>query len=346
MDLATLWFFIIAFLFTGYFVLEGFDFGVGMLLPFLGGDEEENDSRRTAAMTTIGPVWDGNEVWIITGGAAIFAAFPAWYATLFSGFYLLLLLILVGLILRGVGIEWRAKVDTIAWRKHCDLGTTIGSYIPAFLWGVAMTNIVRGVAIDAEGSINSLSDGFIGLLNPAGILGGFAFALLFALHGALFLGLRTHEPVRSRAHRLVVRFLSAPAVLAVAALGIIVQLGHGHAWTWVPLAVAAISLITAIIAAAGSRDGLAFALTCLTIVSAAVLLFGCLFPNVLPSTLDGGLTLTIDNASSSPYTLKIMTWAAAVMMPVVLIAQGFTYWCFRARVAPKRTPNPRRKLTV
>lgn len=344
MDLATLWFLIIAFLFTGYFVLEGFDFGVGMLLPFLGGDEEENDARRTAAMTTIGPVWDGNEVWIITGGAAIFAAFPAWYATLFSGFYLPLLLILVGLILRGVGIEWRAKVDTIAWRKRCDLGTTIGSYLPAFLWGVAMTNIVRGVPIDAEGSIDSLTAGFIGLLNPVGLIGGVAFTLLFALHGALFLGLRTHEPVRSRAHRLVTRVLSLPTIVAVAALGLIMQIGHGEGWTWVPLGVAAASLVAAVLATGKSHDGLAFTLTCLTIVCVAVLLFGCLFPNVMPSTLEGGLTLTIDNASSSPYTLRIMTWAAVIMLPVVLVAQGFTYWCFRARVLPKT--KSKRKLTV
>lgn len=209
MDLQILWFIIIGVLFAGYFLLEGFDFGVGMLLPFLGGkDAKERAERRTAAVKSIGPVWDGNEVWLITAGAAMFAAFPEWYATLFSGFYLPLLLILLSLIMRGVGLEWRTKVETQRWRNLCDVGTAIGSWVPALLWGVAFANILRGVPIDADRQIDSGVEGLLGLLNPYGLLGGLAFVLLFMLHGAMFLGFKTTDPVRARVHQIGLKWLT------------------------------------------------------------------------------------------------------------------------------------------
>lgn len=333
MDLQVMWFVIIAFFFTGYFILEGFDFGVGMLLPFLGGDTpEENDRRRTAAMKTIGPVWDGNEVWLITGGAAIFAAFPEWYATLFSGFYLPLLLILVALIVRGVSIEWRGKVDTLKWRRLCDTGTAFGSYLPAILWGVAFTNIVAGVPLDANGRLNSLNDGFIGLLNPLALLGGVGFMLVFMLHGALFIGFKAHEPLRSIVHGLAKKWLVVPVVLGGAAYLLWVQFSLGKPWTWAAVALAVLALVAAIGALWTGKDRLAFYLTAVLIAFIAVLLFGSLFPEVMPSTSDAFGGWDIRNASSSAYTLKVMTWAAVVMLPPVLIAQAWTYWSFRKRV--------------
>lgn len=332
MDLQILWFLIIAVFFTGYFVLEGFDFGVGMLLPFLGGDEEEYDRRRTAAIKTIGPIWDGNEVWLITGGAAIFAAFPEWYATLFSGFYLPLILILVGLIVRGLGLEWRVKVDTVQWRRRCDIATAFGSYLPSFLWGVAFTNIVAGVPLNQNGRLDSFNDGFIGLLNPLGLLGGVAFVLLFMLHGATFLGLKAHDPLRAQAHTIGKKYLAAPAIIGGAIYLLWVQLTLGEAWTWIPLIVAAVALVCSVVGIVAQKDALAFWMTALAILAVAVVLFGSLFPDVLPSTSAAFEGWTIRNASSSPYTLKIMTWAALCLTPVVLAGQIWTYWAFRKRV--------------
>ncbi|MBD0854593.1 cytochrome d ubiquinol oxidase subunit II [Corynebacterium striatum] len=332
MDLNTVWFIIIAFFFTGYFVLEGFDFGVGMLLPFLRGDSAaDSDARRTAAVRAIGPVWDGNEVWLIVAGASIFAAFPEWYATLFSGFYLPLLLIVTALIIRGVSLEWRVKVDTLAWRKRCDIGIVLGSYLPALLWGVAMTNIVAGVAFSSPGHVDSGIDGFLGLLNPRGLLGGAVFLLLFAFHGALFLGLKTHAPVRTQVHAIARGWL-AIATLAVGAIYLVwMQLNFGKSWTWIALAAVALALVAAFAGLWSGRDRTAFFGTAAAIIAVGLALFGALFPNVLPSVTDVA-GLDIYTASASPYTLKIMTWAAVVLAPAVLIGQGWTYWQFRARI--------------
>lgn len=327
MDLQTLWFLLIAVLLTGYFVLEGFDFGVGMLLPFIG-----NDARRTAAMKAIGPVWDGNEVWLITAGGAIFAAFPVWYATMFSGLYLPLLLILVGLILRGVGVEWRIKVDTVAWRKKMDTLTCIGSWIPAVLWGVAFANIAAGIPLDAEGNLNSFTDGFIGLLNPFGLLGGVAFALLFMLHGATFLGFKTHNPLRALVHNIALKGLALPTVLVGGGLVFWLQLSYGKAWTWVLVALIVVGLVAAIGALALSRDYWSFAGTFVAILCTSALIFGSIFPNVLPSSLDPANSLDIYSAASGDYTLTVMSWAALLLLPPVLLVQGWTYWVFRKRI--------------
>ncbi|HZK31612.1 MAG TPA: cytochrome d ubiquinol oxidase subunit II [Corynebacterium sp.] len=339
MDLNILWFIIVAFLFAGYFLLEGFDFGVGMLLPFLGGkDREERAERRTAAIKSIGPVWDGNEVWLITAGAVIFAAFPEWYATMFSGFYLPLLLILLALIMRGVGLEWRSKVETQRWRDLCDLGTSIGSWLPALLWGVAFANILRGVPIDADRQIESGLTGLLGLLNPYGLLGGLTFVLLFMLHGAMFLGFKTADPLRTRVHEIGRKWLTVPTVLVVFAFSLWTQNAHGRPETWWAVAVLGVTVILGISALARGRDGWAFAATCLTVLALAVQLFGSLFPELMPTTLADGVSLDIYNSASSEYTLTFMSWAMLFLMPPVLLVQGWTYWIFRKRIRVEAHP--------
>ncbi|MFC7447817.1 cytochrome d ubiquinol oxidase subunit II [Rhodococcus daqingensis] len=330
MGLQEFWFILIAVLFVGYFVLEGFDFGVGMLFPVLG----RTDTRRRVMLNTIGPVWDGNEVWLITGGGALFAAFPEWYATLFSGFYIPLLLILVALILRVCAIEWRGKIDDDRWRARADWGIMIGSWVPAVLWGVAFANIVRGVAIDENKQVTS---GFFALLNPYALLGGLTTALVFALHGAVFLALKTADEVRADAVKLAAR-LSVPTVVVAGAFVLWTQLAYGKGWTWILVAVAAAALLGVVGLTAVEREGWAFVLTSVAVIATVVLLFGSLYPNVMPSTIDDAYSLTIYNASSSPYTLKVMTWAAAIMTPVVLIYQGWTYWVFRQRISTKQIP--------
>ncbi|OLT12835.1 cytochrome d ubiquinol oxidase subunit II [Pseudonocardia sp. CNS-139] len=329
MALTDVWFLLIAVLWTGYFVLEGFDFGVGMLLPAVG--RSENDRR--VAINTIGPVWDGNEVWLIVAGGATFAAFPEWYASLFSGFYLALLLILVALILRGVAFEFRGKGDTVRWRRGWDLAIIVGSAVPALLWGVAFGNIVRGVPLDAE---HEFTGTLLTLLNPYALLGGLATVLLFGLHGALFLALKTEGPVRERAVRIARGGGLAAVVVGGAFLGW-TQAAHGAGWTLAAVLVAALALVGAV-ALAGRRDGWAFTLTAVAIVAVTVTLFGSLYPDVLPSTTDPANSLTTTNAASTPYTLQIMTVVAAVFTPIVLVYQGWTFWVFRRRIRPSDIP--------
>ncbi|AMY23873.1 cytochrome d ubiquinol oxidase subunit II [Rhodococcus fascians] len=337
MSLPEFWFLIIAFFFVGYFVLEGFDFGVGMLMPILGRhpDPVTGEKRRRAVLNTIGPVWDGNEVWLITAGGALFAAFPEWYATLFSGFYLPLLLILVALILRICAIEWRGKIDDPVWRRRCDIGIGIGSWVPAVLWGVAFANIVRGVAIDENKKVTA---GFFDLLNPYALLGGVTMAVVFALHGAVFIALKTSGDVHEDSVKMAA-WLSVPAVLVGGAFALWTQLAYGKTWTWVLFAVAAVALLLVVALTAKVREGWAFVFTCIAIVAVVVLLFASLFPNVMPSSTDAAFDLTIANASSSPYTLTVMTWAAAFAAPVVLGYQAWTYWVFRQRISSAQIPD-------
>lgn len=331
MDLQEFWFVVIGVLFTGYFVLEGFDFGVGMLMPVLG---KGSDTRRRVVLNTIGPVWDGNEVWLITAGGALFAAFPEWYASMFSGFYLALLLLLVALILRVCAIEYRGKIDDPVWRARCDLGIGIGSWVPALAWGWVFANIVRGVPLDADKQFaGSVGD----LFTPYALLGALATGLLFALHGAVFLGLKTGGEVRADAVR-AASLLPAPTALVVSVFGVWTQVAHGTGWTWIPLGAAVVGLIGTTVAVRVNRDGFAFTGTALAVVAVSVLLFGSLFPHVLPSTIDPAFGLTVDNASSTPYTLKVMSWAAALITPVVLVYQGWTYWVFRKRITVEHIP--------
>jgi cytochrome bd ubiquinol oxidase subunit II len=339
MGLQELWFFIIAALFLGFLILEGFDFGVGMLMaPFgLAGrrDGADPEQRRRAALNTIGPVWDGNEVWLITAGAAMFAAFPNWYATLFSALYLPLLAILFGMILRVVGIEWRGKIDDRRWRAWADVGIAAGSWLPAVLWGVAFAILLQGLPIDADGRAHpSVGD----VLNGYTLLGGLATASLFAFYGAAFVALKTAGPVRGDAFRFA-RVLSLPAVIFAGGFGLWTQLAHGKSWTWLALGVAVIALLTAVaLMWARRREGLAFLSTMLVVAAVAVLLFGSMYPNLLPSTLNPDWNITIYNGSSTAYTLKIMSWASLTLLPLVIGYQAWTYWVFRRRITADAIP--------
>ncbi|WP_442576725.1 cytochrome d ubiquinol oxidase subunit II [Microbacterium sp. F51-2R] len=330
MDLAYLWFFIVGFLFVGYFVLDGFDFGVGMSLPFLGKD----DVSRRQIINTIGPVWDLNETWIIVAGACLFAAFPEWYATLFSGFYLALLLILLALILRGVSFEYRHQRDSLRWKRGFDRMIVIGSAAPAFLWGVAVANIVHGVPLDAD---HEFMGSLLTLLNPYALIGGLTTLLLFFTHGVYFVALKTdgqvHADARVLARRSGILTVVVAAVFLVWTILNAFSAGAPAVWLVVLLsAVAAVALIASIAANARDREGWAFGLGAATIVTAVLALWFALFPNVIVAT-DPANSLTIENASSTDYTLTIMSWAALIFLPLVLLYQGWTYWIFRKRVS-------------
>ncbi|MFD1504698.1 cytochrome d ubiquinol oxidase subunit II [Georgenia yuyongxinii] len=329
MDLPLLWFLLIAVLWTGYLVLEGFDFGVGMLLKPFARDEKE----RRVLLRSIGPVWDGNEVWLLTAGGATFAAFPEWYATMFSGMYLPLLLILLALIVRVCAIEWRAKIDDPAWRNRWDWAHTIGAWVPAVLWGVAFANLVQGMEIEVIDGNHQLVGGFFSLLTPFTLLGGVMTAVVFLTHGAVFLALKTDGEVRERAGALAQR-LSVVSVVVAGAWAVWAQLAFSaHVWTWAPLAVAALALVGVVVTTRARREGWAFTLNALAIVAAVVLIFGTMFPNVMPSSIDPAFSLSIDAAASSQATMQVMSVVALVLVPVVLAYQGWTYWVFRKRIS-------------
>ncbi|PKW08781.1 cytochrome bd-I ubiquinol oxidase subunit 2 apoprotein [Streptomyces sp. 1222.5] len=332
MELHDVWFVLIAVLWTGYFFLEGFDFGVGILTKLLARDRPE----RRVLINTIGPVWDGNEVWLLTAGGATFAAFPEWYATLFSGFYLPLLLILVCLIVRGVAFEYRAKRPEENWQRNWETAIFWTSLLPAFLWGVAFANIVRGVKIDRHFEyVGGVGD----LLNPYALLGGLVTLTLFTFHGAVFTALKTVGDIRVRARKLALWTGLVAAVVALAFL-LWTQAHSGDAKSLVALVVAVAALTAALVANQLGREGWAFALSGVTIVASVAMLFLSLFPNVMPSTLNGEWSLTVTNASSSPYTLKIMTWLAVIATPIVLLYQGWTYWVFRKRIGTQHLAEP------
>ncbi|MFI0712605.1 cytochrome d ubiquinol oxidase subunit II [Streptomyces inhibens] len=324
MQLHDVWFVLIAVLWTGYFFLEGFDFGIGVLTKLLARDRRE----KRVLINTIGPVWDGNEVWLLSAGGATFAAFPEWYATLFSGFYLPLLLILVCLIVRGVAFEYRAKRAEERWQRNWEQAIFWTSLLPAVLWGVAFGNIVHGVKIDAHKEyVGTLLD----LLNPYAILGGLVTLTLFTFHGAVFASLKTVGDIRERARRMAGVLGLVTAVLAVGFLGW-TQADKGDGTSLIAMIVAVVALVAALGANRLGREGWAFAFSGITIAAAVAMLFLTLFPNVMPSTLNESWNLTVSNASSSPYTLKIMTWCAGIAAPVVMLYQGWTYWVFRKRI--------------
>ncbi|OEJ95461.1 cytochrome d ubiquinol oxidase subunit II [Streptomyces thermolilacinus] len=324
MELHTVWFVLIAVLWTGYFFLEGFDFGVGVLTKLLARDRVE----KRVLINTIGPVWDGNEVWLLTAGGATFAAFPDWYATLFSGFYLPFLVILFCLIVRGVAFEYRAKRPEHRWQHNWEQAIFWCSLIPAALWGVAFGNIVRGVEIDASKEyVGSLFD----LFNPYALLGGLVTLTLFTFHGAVFTALKTVGDIRARARKLAWRLGLLTAVVALAFLTW-TQTSRGDGTSLVAMGVAVVALVGAVGAIKAGREGWSFALSGVTIAAAVAMLFLTLFPDVMPSSLNPDWSLTVTNAASSPYTLTIMTWCAAIATPVVLLYQGWTYWVFRKRI--------------
>ncbi|KQX49424.1 MULTISPECIES: cytochrome d ubiquinol oxidase subunit II [unclassified Streptomyces] len=324
MELHDVWFVLIAVLWIGYFFLEGFDFGVGILTKLLARDRAE----KRVLINTIGPVWDGNEVWLLTAGGATFAAFPEWYATLFSGFYLPLLIILVCLIVRGVAFEYRAKRPEENWQRNWEQAIFWTSLIPALLWGVAFGNIVRGVKIDGD---MEYVGNFWDLLNPYAILGGLVTLTLFTFHGAVFASLKTVGDIRVRARALALKLGLVTAVLALVFL-IWTQVDTGDSWSLAAMLVAVVALVGAIVAIRAGREGWSFALSGVTIAAAVAMLFLALFPDVMPSSLNPEWSLTVTNASSSPYTLKIMTWCAAIATPLVLLYQSWTYWVFRKRI--------------
>ena len=329
MDLNTLWFLLIGVLFTGFFVLEGFDYGVGILLPFLG----KTDAERRRIINTIGPVWDGNEVWMLTAGGAIFAAFPHWYATLFSGFYLALILMLVALIVRGVAFEFRSKDKSPAWRAIWDWSIFVGSAIPALLWGVALANLLKGIPIDAT---KTYTGGFFDLLSPYTLLAGLATLTLFITHGAIFLNLKSTDPIRARA-------LAATRKVGPVATVLPAPVRRRH--VRLDRRVRPPRRQPGPRAAAGPRraargrgphppgeDGLGLHHDDPHHPLHGATLFVSLYPRVMVSSLDPEWSLTIYNASSTPYTLRVMTVVAAIFVPIVLAYQAWTYWVFRHRI--------------
>lgn len=330
MDLNILWFILVAVLYIGFFVLEGFDFGVGMLLPFVG----KNDTERRMVINAIGPHWDGNEVWLLTAGGATFAAFPHWYATMFSGFYLALFLLLLGLIIRGVAFEYRSKNESARWRNNWDWVIFVGSFLPALLLGVAFANLVRGLPIDAN---MVYTGGFWYLLNPYSLLGGVVAVMLFLLHGAFFINLKTTGELKERAHNLARKLWLWTTVIFFAfvvwtyfATDILEHLGVNPGV--VPLT-AAIAILLAGYFSRRGQTGWAFGMTSATIAFTVVTLFMILFPRVMISTLNPEWSLTIYTAASSQYTLRVMTIVAIIFLPFVLGYQAWSYWAFRKRVS-------------
>ncbi|GAA1284072.1 cytochrome d ubiquinol oxidase subunit II [Brachybacterium alimentarium] len=332
--LQTLWFALIGFFFLAYFVLEGFDFGVQMNV---GAFWRRGDAARGTVLKTVGPVWDGNEVFLITGGALLFAAFPEWYASLFSGFYLALLLLLLVLIVRVCAFKWRGKVDSARWRTSWDIVHVLGGFAPALLWGVAFSNIVAGVAIDENRWVTT---SLVGLLNPFALLGGVVFVLLFWLHGTLYLTLKVTGELRAAANRLA-GILVWPTILAGAAYLLWYQLAHSHAgWTWVPLLIAAVALVAVVPLNRLRREGLAFTATVAAISASVVTLFGGLFPYVLPASNTPAHSLTVANASSTEHTLTVMLVALCILLPLILAYTFWAYRVFRHRVTDEESDLP------
>jgi len=333
MDLNILWFILITVLFVGFFFLEGFDYGVGILLPFIAKD----DASRRVVINTIGPTWDGNEVWMLTAGGAMFAAFPNWYATLFSGFYLALFLMLAALIVRATAFEYRSKHETSQWRNMWDWVIFFGSVIPALLWGVALANIIHGLPIDSHMTYTGT---FFTLLNPYGLVGGLASLSLFTLYGAIFINLKTNEALREKSKSWA-KGLWIPAFIFVILFVLISGTATDMYTSRLALIVAvlaAISIIAAFFLIKANRSGWAFVATALTIVFMTVMIFAGLFPRVMVA-VETANNLTIYNASASPYTLKVMSIVAAILVPIVLVYQGWTYWVFRQRITKDSSLN-------
>lgn len=349
MTLSILWFILIAVLWTVYLVTEGFDFGVGQLLPFVA----KSDRERTQAVRTIGPHWDGNEVWLLTAGGATFAAMPEWYATMFSGMYLALFLILVFLILRIAAIEWRSKLATQRWRGVWDRIHTVAAFGVPLLLGVAFSNLVQGMKIEVVDratqqavptdqvstslatASHQLTGGFFSLLTPYTLLGGVVVVAICFAHGAQFLALKTDGAVRLRANSIAAS--ASIAATALAAVWVVWgQFAHSNnVWAWIPLVIAALALIgsAAFSQKAMRREGLSFALSSVGIAGAVAWIFSAMAPDVMKSSINAAYSLTIDQASSSTPTLQIMSVVALCLVPVVLVYTAWSYWVFRKRVS-------------
>lgn len=340
--LTPVWFILIAVLWIGFFFLEGFDFGVAMLLPFLGKDETD----KRVMVNTIGPTWDANEVWLITAGGAMFAAFPGWYASLFSGLYLPLLLVLLGLIIRGVSFEYRSKHPTSQWRNTFDWMATIGSFLPTLVLGVGFANFVRGIALGPKPTLNGdfpvVTTSFWGLFTPFALVGGLLFVILFCAHGAGFIALRTTGHMHDRAGRTATR-LGWLAALLMAVWAVMFNTmyapanGAQHLLTWILAVLAVVLVVGAALLSSRERDGLAFILNGLAIAVMMATMFVKMWVNI--GFRPVGVPFDMWIASSSPYTLKIMTISACVMVPIVLIYQAWSYWVFRQRISRESIPS-------
>jgi cytochrome d ubiquinol oxidase subunit II len=330
MGLQTVWFCLIAILWGGYFLLEGFDFGVGMLLPFLPRDEEQ----RSVMFEAIGPVWDGNEVWLVVAGGATFAAFPSWYATMFSGFYIALLLLLVFLIVRVVSFEWRGKSGSPRWRAAWAWGNAVGSFGAPLIWGVALANLLNGVPIDSSGDF---AGDFGDLFSAYTVVAGLAVVLLFAFHGATYLTIRTTGDLCERAARAARRLALAAALVGSAFLAwtVAVAVDRNDRSVFPPVLPAALGvavLVLAVILVHARRSGLAFGATAFGVVFVVATLFTSLYPRVMVSSPDFENSLTVSGASSAHYTLKVISITVLILLPVVLLYQGWTYHVFRQRL--------------
>ena len=324
MDFALVWFTLVTLLWTGFFVLEGFDFGVGMLHGLVG----RTDAERGLAIGSVGPLWDGNEVWLIVAGASMFAAFPGWYATMFSAFYPALILLLVALIVRGVAFEYRGHRDSPRWRRNWSILLTAGSLLAPLLIGVALGGLLRGVPIDSS---QEFTGGLVDLLTPYGLYVGLTVTVLAALHGSTFLALKVDDPVRARAH--VLSRVLAP-VAAALVLGFVVwtqSLASGWFPGIVPI-LAAVGVIAAVVLVGPRREAWRFVATAVALGGTVATLFVQLYPRVMVSSTNSAFDLTVQNTSSSPYALKVMTVVAAVFLPLVLLYQGWSYYVFRRRL--------------
>jgi cytochrome bd-type quinol oxidase subunit 2 len=333
-SLVPFWFIVIAFFWTGFFVLEGFDFGVGMLHSLVGRD----DAGRRAAINTIGPLWDGNEVWLIVAGAGMFAAFPGWYATMFSAFNLALVLLLVALIARGLAFEYRGKRDAVRWRRTWDISLTAGSVLAPFVIGIALGDLLHGLPINSS---QDYTGSFWDLFQPYGVFTGVTLVLICALHGATFLALKTTDDVRARARQLA-RLIAPFSCAAVIGFAIWTHVSSGRGTFFLnPIELLAIlAAIAALWLVYGDSPGFAFAATTVTIASCIVVIFVDLYPNVMVSTTNSAYNLTAHNTASGGYTLKVMTVVAIILLPVVLAYQSWTYYVFRRRVSRREFSAP------
>lgn len=332
MSLNELWFLLIAVLFAGFFVLEGFDFGVGTVARFLGKD----DIEKRVYTNTIGPFWDANEVWLITAGGAMFAAFPHWYATMFSGFYIPLVFMLLALIIRGVAFEFRSKVENKKWRNMWDWGIFIGSSLPPILWGVVLANFMTGMPIDQD---KEMVGGFIQFLHPFALLGGVMFLFVCIVHGLQFITLKTEGELQERARKVAKKLAPVTLILVLlfAIVGFIktdIFTYHGNFWIILPI-LTWVTLLLGAILNNKKRDGWAFTMTSLTILLLSASIFIGMFPRVMISSINEAYSLTVFNAASGAYTLKVMSIASLVLLPFVLGYQIWSYYIFRKRVTKK-----------
>ncbi len=328
------WAIVIAVLWTGFFVLEGFDFGVGMLHGVAG----RGEAGRRAAINTIGPLWDGNEVWLVVAAAAIFAAFPGWYATMFSGFYLLMALILVALIIRGVSFEYRGKRGSPRWRRTFDALMTTGSVAAPLLFGIVLGDLLHGLPVN---SAQNYTGTFWDLFQPYAVYTGITLVLICALHGATFLALKTTDELRERSGRLA-RAIAPFTAAAVTGFVIWTHVGHSTTFFLNPVELLAIlAVLAAVWLVYEHRDGFAFTATTVTMASCIVAIFVGLYPDVMVSSTNAAYNLTVHNTASNAYALKIMTVVAVVMLPFVLLYQAWSYYVFRRRVSTQAfQPQP------